>query len=116
MRNLGGWLVTGASESQGSRTTSRFLAWVLGWTRVGFRYSKPCKRSTVCWHFRRKLFWERLRALCHEQTVLLQGPYRTVYLYGLEIRDINHRVSIQQQNTADMPSHLRTREWLPIRC
>lgn len=33
---------------------------------------------------------ERLRAPCHKQTVLPKGPYRIVYLYGLEIRDINH--------------------------
>lgn len=51
----------GANESKGSRTASRFLAWVLNWTRVGFRYRKHCKKSIVCWHFRRKNFWGKTK-------------------------------------------------------
>lgn len=80
----------GAGESEGSRTTSRFLAWVLGWTESGSDTGNTARGALFAGTLGEKFSGERLRAPCHEQTVLLQGSYRTVYLYGLEIRDINH--------------------------
>lgn len=88
-----GWL-WGPAKAKGQEQHPDFWLGYLAGQESGSDTANPAREALFAGTLGENFSGERLRAPCHEQTVLLQGPYRTVYLYGLEIRDINHRVSI----------------------
>ena len=99
------WL-WGPMKAKGQEQHPDFWLGYLTGQRLGSDTGNTARKALFAGTLGEKISGERLRAPCHEQTVLLQGPCRMVYLYGLEIRDIkslSQHIAVEHSKYAKPP-------------